>query len=39
MNYDLIIMLAIPGMFLLGYLLGVKDGKVEGRIEQFQANR
>jgi hypothetical protein len=31
--------IVILGSLLTGYMLGVSDGKVEGRIESFKENR
>ena len=39
MNIYLLTFLAVVIPFMAGYYLGVSDGKVEGRIEQFQAKR
>ena len=39
MSVYLIAFLAVTIPFMAGYYLGVSDGKVEGRIEQFQAKR
>jgi hypothetical protein len=39
MNIYVLTFLAVVIPFLAGYYLGVSDGKVEGRIEQFQAKR
>ena len=39
MSIYLITFLAVTIPFMVGYYLGVADGKVEGRIESFQAKR
>ena len=39
MNIYVLTFLAVVIPFMAGYYLGVSDGKVEGRIEQFQAKR
>ncbi len=39
MSIYLLAFLAVTIPFMAGYYLGVSDGKVEGRIEQFQAKR
>jgi hypothetical protein len=39
MSVYLIAFLAVTIPFLAGYYLGCADGKVEGRIESFQAKR
>ena len=39
MNLDLVITLSAIFLVYCGYRIGFESGKVEGRIEQFQANR
>ena len=39
MNLDLIISVAVIALVYCGYRIGFEAGKVEGRIEQFQAKR
>ena len=39
MSIYLLTFLGVTIPFLAGYYLGSADGKVEGRIEQFQAKR
>lgn len=39
MNLDLIIFVATIAFVYCGYRIGFEAGKVEGRIEQFQASR
>ena len=39
MNIYVLTFLAVVIPFMAGYYLGVSDGKVEGRIESFQAKR
>jgi hypothetical protein len=39
MNLDLIIFVATIALVYCGYRIGFEAGKVEGRIEQFQAKR
>jgi hypothetical protein len=39
MNIYALTFLVVTVSFLAGYYLGCADGKVEGRIEQFQAKR
>ncbi len=39
MSIYLLAFLAVVIPFMAGYYLGVSDGKVEGRIESFKANR
>jgi hypothetical protein len=39
MSIYLLTFLGITIPFMAGYYLGVSDGKVEGRIESFQAKR
>ena len=39
MNIYVLTFLAVVIPFMAGYYLGCADGKVEGRIEQFQAKR
>ena len=39
MNIYVLTFLAVVIPFMAGYYLGCADGKVEGRIESFQAKR